>query len=48
MPSVFIDGRFVGGCDDGVDASSPGLAPLAESGQLEELLLAGGRADGRR
>ena len=35
VPSIFIDGKFVGGCNDG-----PGLLTLAESGELDELLAA--------
>ena len=33
VPSIFIKGQYIGGCNDG-----PGLLPLAESGQLKELL----------
>eukprot|EP00957_Ditylum_brightwellii_P203040 15332997-Ditylum_brightwellii.AAC.1 len=33
VPSIFIGGTYIGGCNDG-----PGLLPLAESGELEQLL----------
>jgi glutaredoxin 3 len=33
VPSIFIGGDCIGGCNDG-----PGLLPLAESGKLAELL----------
>jgi glutaredoxin 3 len=33
VPSIFVAGEFIGGCNDG-----PGLLPLAESGELEKLL----------
>ena len=39
VPSIFINGEYVGGCNDG-----PGLLPLANSGQLSALLAAGGRS----
>ncbi|CAM9641179.1 unnamed protein product, partial [Heterosigma akashiwo] len=35
VPSIFIKGKCIGGCNDG-----PGLLPLAESGELAELLKA--------
>ncbi|KAG7351175.1 glutaredoxin [Nitzschia inconspicua] len=34
VPSIFVGGTYIGGCNDG-----PGLLPLAESGKLETLLL---------
>jgi glutaredoxin 3 len=34
VPSIFIRGTYIGGCNDG----SPGLLPLMESGQLDVLL----------
>ena len=37
VPSIFIGGKYIGGCNDG-----PGLLPLAASGELDELLLAAG------
>merc|ERR1711879_406432 len=33
MPGIFIDGKFIGGCNDG-----PGLLPLAASGELDKIL----------
>ena len=36
VPSIFIDGECIGGCNDG----NPGLIPLAESGELDERLRA--------
>lgn len=33
VPSIFIGGNYVGGCNDG-----PGLLPLGESGELAKLL----------
>ena len=40
VPSIFIDGVYIGGMNDG----SPGLGPLAESGELEAMLLSGAGA----
>lgn len=37
VPSIFIGGNYIGGCNDG-----PGLLPLAESGELDGLLKAAG------
>lgn len=34
VPSIFIGGNYIGGCNDG----SPGLMPLANSGKLEPML----------
>jgi len=34
VPSIFIDGQYIGGCNDG----NPGLIPLEESGQLDAML----------
>eukprot|EP00614_Pseudopedinella_elastica_P012284 CAMPEP_0172610638 /NCGR_PEP_ID=MMETSP1068-20121228/30412_1 /TAXON_ID=35684 /ORGANISM="Pseudopedinella elastica, Strain CCMP716" /LENGTH=396 /DNA_ID=CAMNT_0013414397 /DNA_START=267 /DNA_END=1457 /DNA_ORIENTATION=+ len=33
VPSIFIGGQYIGGCNDG-----PGLIPLAESGELDLIL----------
>mmetsp|Transcript_29883 Transcript_29883/g.28761 ORF Transcript_29883/g.28761 Transcript_29883/m.28761 type:complete len:225 (-) Transcript_29883:91-765(-) len=33
VPSIFINGQYIGGCNDG-----PGLLPLGESGELEKIL----------
>jgi glutaredoxin 3 len=35
VPSIFIGGKSIGGCNDG-----PGLVPLSESGELDKLLKA--------
>jgi glutaredoxin 3 len=35
MPNIFINGKCIGGCNDGY----PGLIPLIESGQLDTLVL---------
>ena len=35
VPSIFIGGQYIGGCNDG-----PGLIPLAESGELDKMLRA--------
>ena len=37
VPSPFIAGEGIGGCNDG-----PGLIPLKESGKLDEMLKAAG------
>lgn len=33
VPSIFVNGQYIGGCNDG-----PGLLPLAESGELKNIL----------
>ena len=33
VPSIFVNGNYIGGCNDG-----PGLLPLGESGELDKLL----------
>ena len=33
VPSIFVNGNYIGGCNDG-----PGLLPLGESEELEKLL----------
>ena len=33
VPSIFVNGKFIGGCNDG-----PGLFPLVESGEFDVLL----------
>ena len=33
VPSIFVKGQYIGGCNDG-----PGLLPLGESGELNKLL----------
>jgi len=43
VPSVWIGGEYVGGCDDGPDPiDAPGLVPLAFRGKLYEKLAAAG------
>jgi glutaredoxin 3 len=37
MPNIFIDGKGVGGCNDG-----PGVATLQKQGQLVPMLKAAG------
>jgi glutaredoxin 3 len=34
VPSIFIGGQYIGGCNDG----NPGLVPLVESGELQNML----------
>ena len=34
VPSIWIGGEYVGGCDDGPSDAAPGLVPLAFKGQL--------------
>jgi len=38
VPSVWIGGKYVGGCDDGPSDSAPGLVKLAFMGKLKDLL----------
>lgn len=38
VPSVWIGGRYVGGCDDGPSDTAPGLVKLAFSGRLNKML----------
>jgi len=33
VPSIFVKGKYIGGCNDG-----PGLLPLGESGELKRML----------
>lgn len=44
VPSIWIGGEYVGGCDDGVEgnAAAPGLVPLAFQGKLQGMLEAAG------
>eukprot|EP00593_Proboscia_inermis_P001458 CAMPEP_0171292734 /NCGR_PEP_ID=MMETSP0816-20121228/516_1 /TAXON_ID=420281 /ORGANISM="Proboscia inermis, Strain CCAP1064/1" /LENGTH=45 /DNA_ID= /DNA_START= /DNA_END= /DNA_ORIENTATION= len=35
VPAIFIDGTFIGGCNDG---PMGGIVKLAESGKLDEML----------
>lgn len=34
VPAIFINGVYIGGCDDGPSADAPGLIPLAFQGDL--------------
>ena len=38
VPMIFIGGQFIGGCDDGPSAQSPGLVPLAFMNRLSPML----------
>lgn len=38
VPSVWIAGKYVGGCDDGPSDVAPGLVKLAFSGRLSKML----------
>lgn len=38
MPSVWIGGKYYGGCNDGSGADAPGLLPLRDAGKLRPLL----------
>mmetsp|Transcript_31629 Transcript_31629/g.82685 ORF Transcript_31629/g.82685 Transcript_31629/m.82685 type:complete len:184 (+) Transcript_31629:46-597(+) len=40
VPSIWIGGSYVGGCDDGPSDEAPGLVPLAFRGKLFEKLKA--------
>lgn len=42
VPSIWIGGEYVGGCDDGPSDAAPGLVPLAFRGTLREKLEAAG------
>jgi glutaredoxin 3 len=42
VPSVWIGGEYIGGCDDGPSDAAPGLVPLAFRGTLREKLEAAG------
>jgi|TARA_B100000524_G_scaffold60350_2_gene27941 glutaredoxin-related protein len=42
VPSIWIGGEYVGGCDDGPSAEAPGLVPLAFKGELRPRLEAAG------
>ena len=39
VPAVFIDGAYVGGCNDG---GKGGVLPLDESGELDKILSSAG------
>ena len=42
VPSCWIGGSYVGGCDDGPSEEAPGLVKLAFRGQLKEMLQSAG------
>ena len=42
VPSIWIGGEYIGGCDDGPSEAAPGLVPLAFRGTLREKLEAAG------
>lgn len=42
VPSVWIGGKYVGGCDDGPSDDAPGLVPLAFQGKLLPMLTEAG------
>mmetsp|Transcript_3479 Transcript_3479/g.8693 ORF Transcript_3479/g.8693 Transcript_3479/m.8693 type:complete len:210 (-) Transcript_3479:204-833(-) len=44
VPSVWIGGVYVGGCNDGPSLEAPGIVPLAFSGKLQEKLAAAASA----
>jgi glutaredoxin 3 len=37
VPAIFVNGKFIGGCNDG-----PGLLPLLASGEFDRLMAGGG------
>ena len=42
VPSIWIGGEYIGGCDDGPSDAAPGLVPMAFRGTLKEKLDAAG------
>mmetsp|Transcript_13966 Transcript_13966/g.16870 ORF Transcript_13966/g.16870 Transcript_13966/m.16870 type:complete len:220 (-) Transcript_13966:463-1122(-) len=46
VPSVWINGVYIGGCDDGPTDEAPGLVPLAFQGKLLPMLEAAGAVKG--
>jgi len=46
VPSVWIGGEYVGGCDDGPSNDAPGLVPLAFRSSLREKLEKAGAFEG--
>ena len=42
VPSIWIGGEYIGGCDDGPSDAAPGLVPMAFRGTLREKLEAAG------
>ena len=42
VPMIFINGQYIGGCEDGPSIESPGLIPLAMEGKLRPMLIEAG------
>ena len=42
VPSIWIGGKYIGGCEDGPSDDAPGLVPLAFKGQLQTKLKSAG------
>ena len=42
VPSIWVGGEYIGGCDDGPSIAAPGLVPMAFRGTLREKLEAAG------
>lgn len=42
VPSIWIGGQYIGGCDDGPTTQAPGLVPLAFQAKLRPMLEAAG------
>ena len=45
VPSIWVGGEYIGGCDDGPSDEAPGLVPMAFRGTLREKLEAAGALD---
>ena len=45
VPSIWIGGEYIGGCDDGPSDAAPGLVPMAFRGTLQAKLEAAGAFD---
>ena len=42
VPSIWINGKYIGGCDDGPNEDAPGLVKLAFRGTLRPMLISAG------
>ena len=42
VPAIFVNGEYVGGCDDGPTEQAPGVIPLAFQGKLRAKLIKAG------
>jgi len=42
VPSIWLNGKFIGGYEDGLNKEAPGLVPLAFSGKLRPMLIDAG------